>query len=67
MTVPFGTQIRLTVTSDEADQVHFHGYDVFADVAPGAPAMMILIADIPGVFEVELEGRGVELVIVEVK
>lgn len=67
VTAPLGSQIRLTVTSDEADEVHFHGYDVFADVAPGAPAMMLLVADIPGVFEVELEGRGLELVIVEVK
>ncbi len=67
VTVPFGAQIRLTVSSDEADEVHFHGYDRFADVAPGAPAIMILLADIPGVFEVELEGRGLELVVVEVK
>ena len=67
VTVPLGSQLRLTVTSDEADEVHFHGYDVFANVAPGAPAVLLLVADIPGVFEVELEGRGLELVIVEVK
>lgn len=66
VSVPRGSQIRLTVTSDEADEVHFHGYDIYADVGPGAPAVMILIAEIPGVFEVELEGRGLELVIVEV-
>jgi len=67
VSVSFGAQIRLTVNSDEADEVHFHGYDVYADVAPGAPALMIVVADIPGVFEVELEGRGLELLIVEVK
>lgn len=67
VTVPLGSQIRLEVTADEADEVHFHGYDVFADVAPGAPAVILLTADIPGVFEVELEGRGLELVLVEVK
>lgn len=65
--VPLGSEIRLTVTSDETDEVHFHGYDIFADVAPDAPARMILVADIPGVFEVELEGAGLELVIVEVR
>ncbi|NND02744.1 MAG: hypothetical protein HKN91_08155 [Acidimicrobiia bacterium] len=65
--VALGAQITLTVNSDEADEVHFHGYDVFADVAPAAPAVILLIADIPGVFEVELEGRGLELLIVEVR
>lgn len=67
VTVPRGATIQLTVTSDEIDEVHFHGYDVYADVAPGSPAMMIVVADIPGVFEVELEGAGIELVLVEVQ
>ena len=33
-----------------------HGYDLLADVAPGAPAEITFVAEIPGQFEVELEG-----------
>jgi len=54
------------VTADVVDEVHVHGYDLFADVAPGAPATINFVADIPGVWEVELEGAGALLVELEV-
>ncbi len=38
-----------------SDEVHVHGYDHRAPVAPGAPAEVRFTPDIPGVFEVELE------------
>ncbi len=65
--VAMGDFIVLTVTADVADEVHFHGYDLFGDVAPGQPAIIKVEALIPGVFEVELEGSRLELVLIEVK
>ena len=50
--------VVIRVTSDEAEEVHVHGYDLVLDVTPGEPAELTFAADIPGVFEVELEGSG---------
>lgn len=60
--VPLGAEILLTVTSDVADEVHVHGYDVMADVEPGTPVELAFTADVPGVFEVELEDEGLLLI-----
>ncbi len=65
--VALGDTFVLTVTADVPDEVHVHGYDVFGDVAPGLPAVLKVEALIPGVFEVELEGARLELVVIEVK
>lgn len=56
-----GDIVALTVTSDVADHVHVHGYDLETPVSPGKPAEVTFQADIPGVFEVELEDRGLEI------
>jgi cytoskeletal protein RodZ len=56
-----GKQVILTVRADVSDEVHLHGYDLSADVAPGQPARITFRADIAGVFEVELESLGVPL------
>jgi hypothetical protein len=56
-----GDQIRLIVGSDVADHVHVHGFDLFADVAPGHPARFTFRADLTGGFEIELEDRHVPL------
>lgn len=66
ITVPLGEDVVVTVESDVVDHVHLHGYDIFADVAPGAPGTIEFTADIPGIFEVELEDSGVRLVELEV-
>jgi hypothetical protein len=50
-----GEKLTIIVRSDAADEVHVHGYDLFDDVGPGEQARIELTADIPGVFEVELE------------
>lgn len=52
--VPLGDRVRLTVAADVSDEVHVHGYDLVAAVAPGASAVLEFVADIPGIFEVEL-------------
>lgn len=59
--VPVGSPVELVVTSDVADEVHVHGYDEMADVAPGSPARVAFTASIPGVFEVELETAKLRL------
>ena len=62
-----GRTVVITVTSDVADEVHVHGYDLMADVAPGAPATIRFTADAPGRFEIELENTGVQIAELEVR
>ena len=62
-----GRIVVLRVTADVADEVHVHGYDLAADVGPGAPATIRFTADAPGRFEIELEESGVELGELEVR
>ena len=61
-----GSRVRLTVEADVTDEVHVHGYDLFAEVAPGRPATLEFLADIPGIFEVELEESQLHLLELEV-
>ena len=56
-----GDRVVLVVKSDEADEVHVHGYDLSRAVAPGEPARISFLADVPGRFEVELEESGVQI------
>lgn len=62
-----GADIELTVQSDTVDEVHIHGYDYKADVAPGMPAVIGFVADLPGVYEIELEDAGLLLMELEVR
>ena len=48
-----GDTIRLKVTSDEAGQIHVHGFDLEEQAAPGKPASFTFTANIEGRFEVE--------------
>jgi hypothetical protein len=64
--VALGDQVTLRVTSDVADHVHLHGYDVLVDVAAGEPAELTFEATIPGVFEAELEDSRIPLVELEI-
>lgn len=60
--VTLGEAVTLRLDADSDDEVHVHGYDLLADVAPGHPAIIAFTADIPGQFEIELEGAGVVIV-----
>lgn len=64
--VELGSIVRLAVTVDVEDHVHVHGYDLFADVGPGSPAEIVFSADVPGVFEIELEESHLLLAEIEV-
>lgn len=57
-TVTQGERVRILVRADVTDEVHLHSYDLSADVAPGDPARIDFVANVPGVFECELEGAG---------
>jgi hypothetical protein len=65
--VATGTEVTLAVTSDVADEVHVHGYDLEAELAPGAPAELTFPATVPGVFEVELHEAGTVLLTLQVQ
>lgn len=64
--VTAGEQVTLSITSDVADEVHVHGYDLDAELAAGAPAELTFDATIPGVFEVELHESGTVLLTLQV-
>jgi hypothetical protein len=62
-----GRIVVINVTADVTDHVHVHGYDLMADVSPGAPATIRFTADAPGRFEIELEESGVQIAELEVR
>jgi hypothetical protein len=51
--VATGDRVHLSVTSDHADEVHVHGYDIEKEVSAGSTVTIDFTADIPGQFEVE--------------
>jgi len=53
--VPFRKRVTLVVSSDVADEVHLHGYDLMRDVAPGRPLRLTFVARLSGTFDLELE------------
>ena len=48
-----GMTLVLTITSDHADEVHVHGYDVEIPVAAGQTVTKKILLDQVGRFEVE--------------
>jgi hypothetical protein len=61
-----GDRVRLLVHADVSDEVHFHGYDLTADVTPDGPARIDFVANAAGVYEVELEDAGQPLFRLEI-
>jgi plastocyanin len=64
--VAAGEHVTLVLTSDVADEVHVHGYDLEAELSPGQPTEIAFDATIPGVFEVELHEAGTQLLSLQV-
>jgi hypothetical protein len=56
-----GDEIRFEVSSDAAEEIHVHGYDLMEDVRAGGTASFDFPAEIEGIFEVELEGLGEQI------
>jgi hypothetical protein len=53
-----GDEVRFDVSSDVDEEVHVHGYDIYADLVAGKTAEIAFPAEIDGIFEVELHGTG---------
>jgi hypothetical protein len=63
LTYDKGDQIHFRVEVPFAEEIHLHGYDVAKEVPEGGGTVTYdLPADIEGVFEAELEGRGEQIV-----
>jgi hypothetical protein len=67
VTVSRGDRVRVQVESDQADEVHVHGFDLSKQVGPGKPATVEFTANLPGVWEVELEDAKRKLFDLEVR
>jgi len=61
-----GQVVLIEVKLDEADEVHVHGYEFVVEGAGDEIVQIAFVAQIPGVWEVELEGLGIELLELEV-
>ena len=53
-----GDAVELTFTSDEAAELHLHGYDRTLEVAPGRRAVLTIDAKIAGRFSIEAHRFG---------
>ncbi|HEX2264988.1 MAG TPA: hypothetical protein VHH14_01770 [Solirubrobacterales bacterium] len=56
-----GDEIRFRVTSDEAEEIHVHGYDLAKDVPAAGTVEFAFPADLEGIYEAELEQLGVQI------
>ena len=56
--VPLGSTVEFVLTSDVDEELHLHGYDITVDVEAGETQRVRFVADIPGIFEAELEQSG---------
>ncbi|HEU5157914.1 MAG TPA: hypothetical protein VFU43_13035 [Streptosporangiaceae bacterium] len=61
-----GQTVRLTVTADEADEVHVHGYERTLKLTPGRPATLEFRAGQAGRFEVETHESSLQLLQLQV-
>jgi hypothetical protein len=57
-----GEDVRFRVSSDVAEEIHVHGYDISQDVPAGGMIEFDFPAEIEGIFEAELEELGVQIV-----
>jgi hypothetical protein len=61
-----GDEVSIWFLSDTDEEVHVHGYDVSFAAKAGTPLEITLVADVPGIFEVELEATHTLLFELEV-
>jgi hypothetical protein len=63
-----GDQIHFKVKVPFEEEIHLHGYDVMKEAPPGGGTVTYdLPAEIEGVFEAELEGKGEQIVELKVE
>lgn len=66
VSVGVGDRVSVWVLSDVYAEIHVHGYNVFFEAPAGVPTEVTLTADVPGIFEVELEETHTPLFALEV-
>jgi hypothetical protein len=57
-----GEEIRFRVSSDAAEEIHVHGYDLMKEVPAGGTVEFDFPAELEGIYEAELEGLGIQIV-----
>ena len=62
-----GERVAIVVRADARDEIHMHGYDLTASVAPGRPARITFRARLVGRFELELHNVGLHIAELEVR
>ena len=63
--VPLGEEVTIVATGNTDGEIHIHGYDRFVELTDGS-GEVTFPAEIPGIFEVELEATGRLLIRLEV-
>lgn len=54
-----GDELRVNITTDAADELHLHGFDVYLDIVPGKTNELVVDnADIDGILELESHSTG---------
>ena len=61
-----GEVVNLEVTSDRADELHLHGYDLHLQLQPGQPGQLRFTAVHSGRFDFELHHADLELGVLQV-
>jgi hypothetical protein len=56
-----GDQVRFRVRTDEADEVHVHGYNIERETQAGKPVEISFEATINGIFEIELHHSDAQI------
>ena len=67
VTVAVGAQVVIHATSDVAEELHVHTYDLTVDLGAGQPGQVAFVASIPGRHEVEFEKSKRTALILEVR
>lgn len=66
-TVALGGEVRIRATSDVAEVLHVHTYNLKTELQPGTPGEVTFTAKIPGRHEVEFEKSGKDALTLEVR
>ena len=66
VTVPLGSPVVISVSSDVADEIHVHGYERTVKVPAASTASVAFTANKPGAFAVELENPKLALLQLQV-
>jgi plastocyanin len=66
LSVRVGETVRFEVEADVADEVHVHSYDLTFETIPNQEVLVEFVANVTGIFEVELEGLGLLILDIEV-